>query len=337
MKPTRIATATTTTTAATMAMMATIAVALSGAAHAQTATNWPAKSVRMIVPFPAGGTSDILTRMIGQKLTEAWGQQILADPRPGANGIIGVELTVRAPPDGYTMALMDVGNLSISPSMYSKLPYDILRDVATVTTVVQSPHVVASHPNVPVKTIKELVALAKANPGKLNFPAGLGSAPHMAGLAFQQRAGANWTYIPTRGGASSVLTVATGEGDFLFMGIIQTVAHVKSGKLRAIAVTSAKRDPALPGVPTVSETPGFDDFVTGSWQGIIAPAKTPPEIINKVHLEVKRVLALPDIREKLAVLGANPHAMTPAEFSKWLASEKDYWAKVVKASGFKVE
>jgi len=314
-----------------------ITTAMTGAAYAQTAANWPAKAVRMIVPFPAGGTSDILTRMVGQKLTEAWGQQIISDPRPGANGNIGVELTVRAPPDGYTMALMDVGNLSISPSMYSKLPFDILRDVATVTTVAQSPHVVAVHPNVPVKNIKELIALAKANPGKLNFPTGLGSAPHMAGLAFQQRAGTNWTYIPTRGGAGSILTVATGEGDFLFMGIIQTVAHVKNGKLRAIAVSSAKRDPALPDVPAISETAGFEDFVSGSWQGIIGPAKMPAEIINKMHLEVKRVIGLPDIREKFAAQGATPYAMTPAEMGKWLAGEKERWAKVVKASGFKIE
>jgi tripartite-type tricarboxylate transporter receptor subunit TctC len=314
-----------------------IAAVTACTAYAQTAANWPSKPIRMIVPFPAGGTSDILTRLVGQKLTEAWGQQIISDPRPGANGNIGVELTVRAPPDGYTMALMDVGNLSISPSVYTKLPFDIIRDLATVTTVAQSPHVVAVHPNVPVKNIKELVALAKANPGKLNFPTGLGSAPHMAGLSFQQRAGVDWVYIPTRGGASSILPVATGEGDLLFMGIIQTTAHVKSGKLKAIAVSSAKRDPALPDVPAIAETAGYEDFVSGSWQGIVAPAKMPPDIINKMYLEVKRVIALPDLREKLAAQGATPYAMTPAEMSKWLASERDRWIKVVKASGFKMD
>jgi len=310
--------------------------------HAQTASTsatppWPAKSIRMIIPVPPGGTSDILARMIGQKLTEVWGQQIIVDSRPGANGNIGVDILARSPPDGYTLCLMDVGNLSISPSMYSKLPFDILRDLAPITLVSYSPHLVTVHPSVPVKNVQEVIALAKKNPGKLNFPVGLGSSVHLAGLLLQQRTGAQWVYVPTKGGQSSILTVATGEGDLLFMGMLQTLPHVKAGRLKVIAVSSEKRDPALPNVPTVAETPGLDGFFTGSWQGIIGPAKLSAEIANKTSAEVRRILALPDIKEKLSTQGTLPLPSTPQEMGKWLATEKDRWAKVVKDSGFKIE
>jgi tripartite-type tricarboxylate transporter receptor subunit TctC len=303
-------------------------------AHAQV---WPLKPIRMIVPVPAGGTSDILARMIGQKLTEAWGQQILVDSRPGANGNIGVDILARSPPDGYTMCLMDVGNLSISPSMYSKLPFDILRDLAPITLVSYSPHLVTVHPSVPVKNVQELIQLAKNNPGKLNFPVALGSSVHLAGLSLQQRTGAKWVYVPTKGGANSILTVATGEGDLLFMGMLQTLPHVKSGRLKVIAVSSEKRDPALPNVPTVAETAGLEGFFTGSWQGILGPAKLSAEIANKTSAEVRRILALPDIKEKLSTQGTTPMPTTPQEMGKWLTAEKDKWAKVVKDSGFKIE
>ena len=291
----------------------------------------------MIVPFPAGGTSDILTRMIGAKLTEAWGQQIIADNRTGANGNIGVEILVRSPPDGYTLVLMDIGNLSISPSMYTKLPFDIIRDLAPVTTVTYSPYLLTLHPSVPAKNVAELIALAKANPGKLNFPVGLGSNIHLSGLALQQRTGAQWTYVPTKGGMSSILSVMTGESDFLIMGVIQTWPHVKSGKLKLIAVSSEARDPMFPDVPTVAESPGLEGYSVGSWQGILGPARLPPEIVNKLYLEVKRIIALPEINEKLTSQGSRPQAKTPQDMGNWLASEKDRWAKVVKESGFKVE
>jgi tripartite-type tricarboxylate transporter receptor subunit TctC len=302
--------------------------------HAQT---WPAKPIRVVVPYPAGGTSDILTRMIGVKLTESWGQQIIADSRPGANGNIGVEIVVRSPPDGYTLTLMDVGNLSISPSMYTKLPFDIIRDLTPITTVTFSPYLLTTHPSVPVKTVAELIALAKKNPGKLNAPTGLGSNIHLSTLAMQQRVGTNWTYIPTKGGQSSVMSVMTGDGDFLMMGVLQTWVHVKSGKLKLIAVSSEKREPMFPQVPTVAETPGLEGYNAGSWQGILGPAKLPGDIVNKIHNEVKRIIALPDVNEKLTSQGSRPQAKSPQEFGAWLASEKDKWAKVVKDSGYKIE
>ncbi len=301
------------------------------------AAEYPTKPIRMIVPFPAGGTSDILTRLIGAKLTESWGQQIIADNRTGANGNIGVEIVVRSPPDGYTMVLMDIGNLSISPSMYLKLPFDIIRDLAPVTTVTYSPYLLTLHPSVPARNVAELIALAKASPGRLNFPVGLGSNIHLSGLALQQRTGARWTYIPTKGGMSSILSVMTGESDFLFMGVIQTWPHVKSGRLKLIAISSEERDPLFPDVPTVAESPGLEGYSVGSWQGILGPARMPAEIVNKTYNEVKRIIALPEIREKLTSQGSRPQAKTPQDMGNWLASEKERWAKVVKESGFKIE
>lgn len=314
--------------------VATIAAVTALSASAQT---WPAKPIRVLVPYPAGGTSDILTRMIGAKLTESWGQQVLADSRPGANGNIAVEMLARSAPDGYTLTLMDIGNLSISPSMYTKLPFDIIRDLAPITTVTFSPYLLTTHPSVPVKTVAELIALAKKSPGKLNAPTGLGSNIHLSTLAMQQRVGANWTYIPTKGGQSSVLSVMTGDGDFLFMGVIQTWVHVKSGKLKLLAVSSERREPMFPHVPTVAETPGLEGYSAGSWQGILGPAKLSAEIINKTYNEVKRIIALPEINDKLTSQGSRPQAKTPQETGKWLATEKDKWAKVVKDSGYKVE
>ncbi len=330
----------------TIASFVTLAaVAVSGAvlpASAQTASTgsgqaWPAKPIRVVVPYPAGGTSDILTRMIGAKLTEAWGQQVISDSRPGANGNIGVEIVVRSPADGYTLTLMDIGNLSISPSMYLKLPFDIIRDLTPITTVTFSPYLLTTHPSVPVKTVSELIALAKKNPGKLNAPTGLGSNIHLSTLAMQQRVGTNWTYIPTKGGQSSVMSVMTGDGDFLMMGVIQTWVHVKSGKLKLIAVSSEAREPMFPQVPTIAETPGLAGYSAGSWQGILGPAKLSPDIVNKLYTEVRRIVATPEFSEKLTSQGSRPQAKTPLEMGKWLATEKDHWAKVVKESGLKIE
>lgn len=314
-------------------VLASLAGVAAPLAFAQT---WPVKPIRVIVPYPAGGTSDILTRMIGARLSEVWGQQVIADSRPGANGNIGVEMLTRSAPDGYTLTLMDIGNLTISPSMY-KLPFDIIRDITPITTVTFSPYLLTTHPSVPVKTVAELIALAKKSPGKLNAPTGLGSNIHLSTVAMQQRVGANWTYIPTKGGQSSVMSVMTGDGDFLFMGVLQTWVHVKSGKLKLIAVSSEQREPMFPQVPTVAETPGLEGFNAGSWQGIIGPAKLPADIVNKTYNEVRRIVALPDFSEKLTSQGSRPQAKTPQELGKWLATEKDKWAKVVKDSGLKVE
>ena len=320
------------TAAVSVAAVSLAALLVSTQAAAQ---NYPTKPIRVIVPYPPGGTSDILTRLVGAKLTEAWGQQILADNRTGAGGNIGAELMVRAAPDGYTLMLTDIGNLVTSTILYAKLPFDLLRDFAPVVTVSYSPHLLAVHPSVPVKTVKELVALAKSKPGKLNYAAGLGGTPHLAGLMFAQRTGINWVYIPTKGGAATSYAVATGDADVLFLGILQTLTHISSGKLKLIASSSAQRLSNLPDTPTVAESlPGF---VTGSWQGILAPARTPPDVIAKLNNEVARILKLNDVKEVLTSQGTTPLATDPQETGRWLTEEKERWTKVVKESGFKLE
>ena len=299
------------------------------------AQTYPSKPIRVLIPYPPGGTSDILTRLIGAKLTASWGQQVIADNRAGANGNIAADITVRSNPDGYTLMLTDVGNLVITSILYTKLPFDALKDLAPVTTVSYSPHLLCTHPSVPAKTTQELIALAKTQPGKLNFAAALGGAPHLAGLMFEQRTGIKWVYVPTKGGTQSSFAVTTGDAQVLLLGILQSLPQVNIGKLRLIAVSSEQRLPNLPDTPTISETlPGF---VTGSWQGVLAPARTPPELVAKLNNEITRILALPDVRETLTSQGTTPLPMPPQEMGRWLASEKERWTKVVKESGFKLE
>ena len=313
-----------------------VAVALALlAAGAPAQTTYPVKPIRVIVPYPPGGTSDILTRLIGARLTEAWGQQVIADNRAGANGNIGAEITARAAPDGYTLMLADVGNLIVSSVLFTKLPFDVLRDFSHVAMVSYSPHLLTVHPSVPAKTTKELIALAKANPGKLNYPTGLGGTPHLAGLMFAQRTGIKWVYVPTKGGTQSIFAVTSGDGDVLFLGVLQTLPHVQLGKLKLIATSSEQRLPNLPDTPTVSETlPGF---VTGSWQGVVAPARLAPEIVARLNGEFARILKLPEVRDSLTSQGTVPLFMSPPEMARWFAAEQERWAKVVKESGFKLE
>ena len=225
----------------------------------------------------------------------------------------------------------------ITPLTLPKLPFDPVRDLAPIGMVSYSPHLLSVHPSVPVRNLTELIALAKKNPDKLNFPTGIGGAPHLAGLAVQNRTGAKWVYIPTKGGQQSLMTVATGEGDVMFLGMLQTLPHVKNGRIKMIAISSDKRDPSLPDVPTVAETPGFDGFHTGSWQGILGPAKLPADIISKFSPDLRRVLALADVKEKLGSQGTVPLALSPQDTGKFLATERDRWAKVVKETGFKME
>src|SRR4051812_33119360 len=232
---------------------------------------YPTKPIRIVVPFAAGGTSDILARAIGPKLTEAWGQPIVVENKTGANGNVGAEFVVRSTPDGYTMLLSDVGAIAINPSVYPNMPFDPVKDFAPVIMVSYSPHVLAVHPSVPATNVKELVAYAKANPGKLNFAnSGTGGAPHLAGVEFAQRTGIQWAYIPYKGGSQAVTDVIAGQSNVLFNGMLATYPAVKGGRLRGIAVSSAQRVPSAPELPTVAEVlPGF---VTGSYQGVLAAA-----------------------------------------------------------------
>jgi tripartite-type tricarboxylate transporter receptor subunit TctC len=298
---------------------------------------WPVKPIRVVVPFPAGGSSDVLARMLGQKLHESWGQPVIVENRPGANGNIGAGIVARSPPDGYALLLTDVGALTISPSVYPDLPFDPAGDLAPVTMVSYSPHVFAVHPSVPARDLNELIALAKSKPGQLNFAtAGAGSAPHLAGIEFAMRAGVEWAYIHYKGGGQAITDSIAGHADVLVNGMLPVHPHVKSGRLRALAVSSAKRTPAAPDIPTVAEAalPGFE---TGSWQGVLAPAGTPAAIVEKLNVELRRILALPAIRAQLAEQGTEARADTPAVLGNFIRKEVARWAKVVKRSGVRAE
>lgn len=312
------------------------AFAIPAAAQSDT-SDFPNKPIKLVVPFPAGGTSDVLGRLIGEKLGEALEQTIVVENRAGANGNIGADYVARSAPDGYTLVLLDLGNLTISPSVYPNMPFDPLKDLKAVTMLAYSPHLLVTTNALPVKTQEELVAYAKANEGKVNFAAaaGIGSAPHMAGVLFAQKTGVDWSYIPYKGGAQAMTDLIGGQVDATTNGMVATYPHVKSGKIRLLAVTSEKRLPQLPDVPTVSELiPGF---VTGSWQGILAPAGTPDAIVEKLHTELARILQMEDVREKLVSLGAEPLEMTPTEFSSWMQTQVSNWAVVVKEAGIRIE
>ena len=290
-----------------------------------------------MVPYPPGGTSDILARLLGIKITESWGQQVLVENRSGANGNIGAEFVSRAAPDGYTTMLGDIGTLTISPSIYPKLPFDPAKDFSPVTMVAYSPHILCVHPSVPVKNVKELVALAKSRPGKLNYgAASLGGAPHLAGIEFALRTGVKWEYIPYKGGAQAVAETVAGQSDVLFNGMLATYPQVKAGRLRILAVSSAKRMAAIPEVPTVAES-GLPGFETGSWQGVLAPPGTSKDVVGRLNGEIIRILGSADMKEKLSTQGAEVLTMTPDRFGEFIRREKARWAKVVKDSGAKFD
>jgi tripartite-type tricarboxylate transporter receptor subunit TctC len=298
---------------------------------------WPAKTIKIIVPYPPGGTSDILARALGPKLTEAWGQAVIVENKPGATGNVGADYVAKSPPDGYTLLLADIGSLAISPSVFSTLPFDPVKDFAPVVMVAYSPHLLVVHQSVAAKNAKELIALAKAKPDSLNFAvSGIGGANHLAGIDFAQRAGIKWAYIPYKGGSQALTDMVGGQAQVMFNGMLATYPFVKDGKLKVLAISSAKRFSSAPDIPTVAEQ-GLAGFETGSWQGIVAAAGTPPEIVNKLHSTVMSILATPEMKDRLDKAGAEVRAMTPAEFGGFIRSEKARWAKVVKESGQKFE
>ena len=315
-------------------VQAIAAVAVAGTAAAQ---QWPSKPIKIIVPYPAGGTSDILARAVGQKLTEQWGQPIVVENKPGATGNIGADFVAKSPPDGYTWLLADIGSLAIAPSVVQSLPFDPVKDFAPVAMVAYSPHLLVVHPSVPAKDAKELIALAKAKPDSLNFAvSGIGGANHLAGIEFAQRAGIKWTYIPYKGGAQALTDMVGGQAQVMFNGMLATYPFVKDGKLKALAISSAQRFAAAGDIPTVAES-GMPGFETGSWQGIVLPANTPPDMVRKIHGTVMAILATPEMKERLDKAGAEVRAMTPEQFGTFIRRERDRWAKVVKESGAKFD
>jgi tripartite-type tricarboxylate transporter receptor subunit TctC len=292
-------------------------------------SDYPTKPIKIVVPFPAGGTSDVLARILGVKLTEVWGQPVVIENRPGSSGNLGADVVAKSAPDGYTFALMDVGNLVISPALF-KLPFNVQNDFAPVSMVAYSPHLLVVSSKVPANTTAELIAYAKAQKGKINYAAaaGMGSATHLAGVVFAKRSGIEWGYVPYKGGAQAMTDLIGGQVDVTFNGMVATYPHVKAGKIKLIAVSSGKRNSQLGDIPTVAET--LPDFLTGSWQGLLAPAGTPKAIIDKVNAEVLKIMALSDVKERLITLGAEPTSMSPNDFSKWMSREIPLMAKIVK-------
>ena len=314
--------------------LAVAALLVTGLAAAQP---YPARPIRIIVPYPPGGTSDILARALGPGMTAALGQPVLVENKPGSTGNLGADLVAKAPADGYTLLLADLGSLAISPSIFPTLPFDPVKDFAPVLMVAYSPHLLAAHPALPAKDVKELIALAKAKPGALNFAvSGIGGANHLAGVDFALRAGIKWTYIPYKGGSQAIADVVGGQADVLFNGMLATYPMVKGGKLKALAISSRKRFAAAPDIPTVAES-GLAGFETGSFQGIVAPAGTPSEIVARLHDAVTRILATAEMQERLGSNGAETRPGSSAEFGAFIGDEKARWAKVVKDSGEKFE
>jgi tripartite-type tricarboxylate transporter receptor subunit TctC len=312
-----------------------VAAALLAANPAQ-AQQYPNKAIRIVVPFAAGGTSDILARALGPHVTNAWGQPVIVENRTGANGNVGADYVAKSAPDGYTMLLSDVGALSINPSVYASMPFDPVKDFSPIVMVSYSPHVLAVHPSVPVSNVQELIAYAKANPGKMNFAnSGTGGAPHLAGVDFAARTGVQWAYIPYKGGSQAVTDVIAGNSNVLFNGMLATYPSVKSGRLKGLAVSSATRVASAPELPTVAETlPGF---VTGSYQGLLAAAGTPRDIVLKLNGELTRILNTAEMREFLAKQGTEVRTGTPEALGNFIATEKARWAKVVKEAGIKAD
>jgi len=317
---------------------AAIAVVLliCGAALAQGGDSgrYPTRPIRIIVPFGAGGPSDLVARTVAQKMPESLGQQVITENRGGANGIVGVEAVARSAPDGYTLVMGTTGTHGINASLFSKLPYDTIKDFAPIARFGISNYVLVAHPSLPVRTLKELLRLAKARPGQLTWASG-GGVTQLAAELFKHSAGIDVVVVPYKGNAPAVTATMSGEVSLIFGGIAQASRLVEAGRLRAIAVSGARRSPALPNVPTVAES-GLTGFEAGSWYGLLAPAATPRTIVERLNREVLRVLKLPDVRERLLAEAFEIPLDTPEEFAAHIRADVPKWAKVVKEAGIKV-
>ena len=317
------------------AFAASLAAALAPAAVGQPA--FPTKPIRIVVPFPPGGTTAILARAAAQKMTEAWKEQAVVDNRPGAGGNIGAELVARSPADGYTLLMGTVGTHAINASLYAKMPYDHVKDFAPVILVAAVPNVLVVHPSLPVHSVAELIAYAKANPGKLNFASsGSGTSIHLAGELFKVMAGVQMTHVPYKGSAPAIADLVGGQVQLMFDNLPSALAQIKAGKLRALAVTSAQRAAALPDAPTIAES-GLPGYEASSWFGLLAPAGTPADVVAKINGEIARWLASPEAKEKLSSQGAIAAGGTPEDFARHIAAETAKWQRVVRESGAKVE
>jgi tripartite-type tricarboxylate transporter receptor subunit TctC len=319
-----------------IAVLAVVASVLftTAAAFAQA---YPTKPVRIIVPFPPGGGNDVIARIIGQKLTERWGQQVIIDNRAGANGIVGLQLLMQSPPDGYTLAVAAAGPIAVNPSLYEKLPYDSVRDFAPITNMTNFPLLLVIHPSMPVKNVRELIALAKAQPGKINYASpGSGNSGHLAGELFNNLAVTKIVHIPYKGNGPAITGLLSGQAQLLFSSIPSVLPFVEAKKLNAIAVGSAKRIPSLPAIPTIAES-GLPKYEAYSWVGIVAPAKTPRDIVAKVNHDIVDILKVKQVGEQLVQQGALPVGDSPDEFAAYIKTEIQKWGAIVKSANIKAD
>lgn len=303
----------------------------------QAQSNYPNKPVKLIVPFPPGGGNDVIARVIGQKLSDRWGQAVVIDNRAGANGIVGLQALMQSPADGYTLAVGAAGPLAVNPSLYARLPYDPVKDFAAVTNLVNYPLLLVVHPSVPVKTTRDVVTLAKAKPGQLSYASpGSGNSGHLAGELFNSMAGVNTLHIPYKGQGPALTDLLSGQVHMLYSSIPSVINQVKTGQLKAIAVGSAKRLPSLPDVPTIAESgvPGYEAY---SWVGLVAPANTPSDIVHKIYRDVSDILKQADVADKLNQQGALPVGDTPEEFSQYIKAEVAKWGQVVRNANIKLD
>ncbi len=320
---------------AARSVLMTAAVSVMAGMVPAIAQTFPGKPIRLIVPFAPGGSTDILARMVGQKLTEAWSQQVIVENRPGGGSVIGTDIVAKAAPDGYTLVMTSTSTAT-APSLVRKLPYDTLRDLAPVTQLVSTPNALVVHPSLPVKSVRDLIALARARPDQIAFGSGgNGTSTHLGGEILRLMAGVRMVHVPYKGAAPSITALMSGEISWLFGAILPTLPHIQSGRLRAIAVSSARRTSALPGVPPVGDTlPGFD---TSPWTGVAAPGATPKDVIARLNQEIARGFKSAEIRERLEREGNDVVVNTPEQFDAFFRGEMQKWARVIKDAGIKLE
>src|SRR5258706_2707797 len=321
--------------------LAVAAAALPRCAYAQpaeaTAQRYPARPIRIVSPFAAGGSTDILARLIGQKLTESWGEPVIVDNRAGAGGIIGSDLVAKAEPDGYTLLLTSTSAHAINPALHRTLPYDPLRDFAAVTQVATGHNILVVHPLVPAKSVQELIALAKSKPGTLTFSSGGNGTPaHIAGELFKSLAKVDMVHVPYKGGGPAAVALLAGEVSLSFGSVTTVLPQVRANRLKALAVTGAKRSSMIPDLPTIAEA-GVPGYALNSWYGVLAPARTPRPIVAKLSTEIVRILNLADVRAKLLQEGVDPEGTTPQEFSAFIRAEVEKWPRLVKAAGARID
>ncbi len=317
----------------TIGIAAALAVLFATLAGAQ----YPQKTIRVVVGFPPGGGTDVVARIIGAKLGELWGQTVVVDNRAGATGTIGADIVAKSPPDGYTLIMGHVNSHGIAPNLFKKLPYDAQRDFAMVAYVGYVPNVLVVHPSIPAKSVKELVAIAKARPGQLNYASsGIGSTQHLAGEMFKLSTGVNIVHIPYKGSGPAVVDLLAGHVVMNFDTMPPVLSHIRAGKMRALALTTPKRSPTLPDVPTMMES-GLTGFSMTNWYGVMAPGKTPREIVTKLNAEINKIVMIPDQKSKLEEVGTQLDPMSPEQFAKFLESEIAKYAKLIKAANVTLE